>query len=216
MPNPMQIPLFLCALLTTATGALAQKPDGRSDARADSRADASGKSSDSSHSSHTSTHKVVVVNGKTIVDERTEDGRPAPSGGAAGGALPGGVPMPGGLPSLPEFDPEEMLKKLREQVEHEVGGAMPPLPLDGKWIDVRDGKHSASDSAKDSSASSSSSKDADHKGADHKSTGAKSTDAKTTDKKPTRTPDAATKDAPSKPTAEQPATEGGKLTPQKK
>ena len=100
----MRVPFLFCALLATATGALAQKPEGRSDARADAkadaRADASGKSSDSSHTSHTSTHRVVVENGRTIVDERTEDGRVVPSGGGAGGALPGGMPLPGGLPSL--------------------------------------------------------------------------------------------------------------------
>ena len=214
MTHPMQIPVLLCALLATATGAFAQKPEGRADAKADARADASGKSSDSSRSSHTSTHRVVVENGKTVVDERTEDGRVVPSGGAR----PGGLPLPGGLPAMPALDPEELLRNLREQLDRQLGGALPSIPFDGKRpldgrFDMRDGKHSASDSAKDSSSSSSSSRDADHKSSD-----AKGTDAKTSGTKITNSKSSGSKPAPAtvEPMAEPPATKGGTLTPRRK
>lgn len=163
MPHPTLFSLSLCTLL--AANAMAQEPRppvGKADARADARAEARGdhKSSDSSRSSQTVTHRVVVVNGKTIVDERTENGRPAPAGRGAGSA--GGA---GGLPPLPELDAEEMLRKLREQVERDIGGGLPPLPVGGRPVgglpvDGRRASDRASDSSKhsDSSKQSSSSK----------------------------------------------------------
>lgn len=167
MANPMRTPIFLCALLASATGAFAQNPDGRSnaraEARAEARADAHGNpsnSSESSHSSHTSTHRIVIENGRTVVDERTEDGRAAPAGRRIGGGFPGG------MPALPDCDPEEMLRKLREEVERDVGRGMPTIPLDGKPGRSRD-----SGSAKDSASGHSSSKE--EKSSKHKGSGGK-------------------------------------------
>ncbi len=159
MPHAKLLSLSLCSLFTATLVAQAPRPqvgkaEGKAEARAEAKANADDKSSDSSRSSHTVTHKVVVVNGKKIVDERTENGRPAPAGGGAGGA------GPVGLPPLPDLDAEEMLRKLREQVEREVGGGLPPLPRGDQPL----GGGRASDRATDSSRRAPSSKHSETKG----------------------------------------------------
>ena len=140
--NHKLLPLSLCALFATTCMAHAQRPTAeKADARAEARANADARSSDSSRSSHSVTHKVVVVNGKTIVDERTENGRPTPAGGAGGAG-------PVGLPPLPELDAEEMLRTLREQVEREIGGGLPPRPAGATPHDARRANDAARDTAK--------------------------------------------------------------------
>jgi len=110
----MQSTHWLTSLSFLALAAVelpAQQP-----ARAEARAEARPATA---RSSQTVTHRVVVENGKTVVDERTVDGKPV-----GGGKLGGGVrPVPGGA-----IDAEEMLRKLREQVEGDLGRALPPLP----------------------------------------------------------------------------------------
>lgn len=98
-------------LFMSAVPLFAQDPvrsDQKSEARAEARATGSQRV----------THRVVVVNGKKVVDERTVDGKPAPGGGAGSGD-----------PGLGGLDAEEMLRKLREQVERDVGGGLPPVDL---------------------------------------------------------------------------------------
>jgi len=122
MHHPTLLVLPFCSLLLGVATAQTPSPaPGKADARADARAEAHA-TADGSRSSQSVTHRVVVINGKTVVDERTVDGKPVP-GGVAG-------PAGGGFPPLPPLgtDPEEMLRKLREQMEREMGGDLPPMP----------------------------------------------------------------------------------------
>ena len=175
MPHTTLFSFSLCTLLATAAVAQTPAPKvAKADARAEARAKADAKSSDSSHSSHTVTHRVVVENGRTVVDERTENGSPVPAGG----------PGPAGVPPLPAIDADEMLRKLREQVEREVGG---------KPFDARRASDRASDSASDTSKQSGSSPGTNSKDASTKGSSGKIS----------RTP----------PTAPRPTGERGKLPP---
>jgi hypothetical protein len=152
MPRTTLFSFSLCTLLATAPVAQEPSPEGcKANARAEARASADGKSSDSSRSSQTVTHRVVVKNGQKIVDERIENGKPAPADGGGGAGL-------GGLPPLPALDADEMLRRLREQVEEEVGLGRPPIPAGGKPLDARRASDRASDSASDSSKKGDSSK----------------------------------------------------------
>jgi len=114
--------------LSVPAAAYAQGPTPkRSDARAEARAEA--RSDGGSSKTHSVTHRVVVVNGKTIVDERTENGRPV-GGGARRGAGRRPAPMP--MPKLE--DPQEILRRMKRQLERELGRELPlggfdePLP----------------------------------------------------------------------------------------
>ena len=89
--------LSLLAILISAGLAGAQK---KSDAKA------------GSSSTKTSTHRVVIVNGKKIVDEKTVNGKKVPSSGD--------IDLPSGE------DAEEMLRKLRERMRREMGKGLPP------------------------------------------------------------------------------------------
>lgn len=128
MPSPLSVrtntmhptlalvaPLLLMA--AQASPVFAQQagvPGGGGVARAEAHANAT------NGESRTATHRVVVVNGKTVVDERTESGKPI--GGGAGG-FP--VPMPGCASA------DDMLRQLQEQVARDMaaqGGGLPMPP----------------------------------------------------------------------------------------
>ena len=64
-----------------------------------------------STSKQTSTHRVVVVNGKTIVDEKTVDGRRVPSKGVD-------APLPG-------LDPQKMIRELRDRMRKAEAKGLP-------------------------------------------------------------------------------------------
>ena len=184
MPHTTLFSFSLCTLLATAAVAQTPAPKvAKADARAEARAKADAKSSDSSHSSHTVTHRVVVENGRTVVDERTENGSPVPAGG----------PGPAGVPPLPAIDADEMLRKLREQVEREVGGGLPPIPVGGQPLDGRRASDRASDTASNTSKQNGSSP----------GTNSKDASTKGSSGKVSRTP----------PTAPRPTGERGKLPP---
>lgn len=107
-------------LLVAIAPLTAQQAGPASRAHAEAHANASGGESRSS------THRVVVVDGRTVVDERSENGRPVGPGGAAGrGPLP---PLPP-LPSPGADDTGEMLRRLQEEVRRllEQQG-LPPQP----------------------------------------------------------------------------------------
>jgi hypothetical protein len=122
---------FACLLLPIALAA--QTPPSTSNAEAKAEAKASSNSSDSkskkSSSSQTVTHRVVVVNGKTIVDEKKVDNKPA-----LGGRKPAGLGL-GGTPTIDiEAMKQEMMRKLRKQLKKDMGGSTirPPLRIGGK------------------------------------------------------------------------------------
>jgi hypothetical protein len=186
MPHTTLFSFSLCTLLATAAVAQTPAPKAaKADARAEARAEADAQQSDSSRSSHTSTHRVVVENGRTVVDERTENGSPVPAGGAG--------PGPAGVPPLPAIDADEMLRKLREQVEREVGGGLPPIPVGGQPLDGRRASDRASGSASDTSKSSGASPGKNTKDAATKGTSGK--------------------DSRTAPTPPRPTGDGGKLPP---
>lgn len=71
-----------------------------------------GKDCKSDSSSSSSSHRVVVVNGKTVVDERTENGKPVAGGPSKAGPC----------------DPEEMRRRLEEMMKAARKGFPVPLP----------------------------------------------------------------------------------------
>ena len=108
---------FACLLLPLTIAA--QAPPSTSKAEAKAEAKASANSSDStskkSGSSQTVTHRKVVVNGKTIVDEKKVDNNPA-----KGGLL--------GAPFDIEKMQRDLMKKLQEQMKQNGGIQIrPPL-----------------------------------------------------------------------------------------
>ncbi|MBL8753760.1 MAG: hypothetical protein JNK15_10710 [Planctomycetes bacterium] len=113
--------LPLCATVATA------QQNGRAEAKAEAHAHASARGGESS----TSTHRVVVENGKVVVDERTTNGKPA-GGAGAGAGRPGPMPplpLPGDVPSA-----DELLRQLQEQVRRDAdaeGGTAPTRPVPG-------------------------------------------------------------------------------------
>ncbi|MFO1078388.1 MAG: hypothetical protein U1E73_11760 [Planctomycetota bacterium] len=96
--------LLLCAAALAAL-APAQQAN-RSEARAEARASAT------NGQSHSATHRVVVENGKTVVDEHTDDSTPAA----------------GPLPAMPSA--EDLLRQLQEQMR--CGLPVPAKPAAGK------------------------------------------------------------------------------------
>lgn len=120
--------LFLSSLAVLAATAPCQRHESERvevESRADARADARG--GDTRRVTHTVTHRVVVVNGKTVVDERTENGKPVKSFrrgpvGGIGRRVDRGVDRPS-LPAMP--DPQETLRRMKEQLERELGRELP-------------------------------------------------------------------------------------------
>lgn len=102
----------MLVLATLATRGHTQERGGAV-ARADAQAQAT------NGSSRTATHRVVVENGKTVVDERTEHGKPVGSGAPAD-PLP---PLPG------VGSPEDLLRELEAQMGRQLGEAGGVLPL---------------------------------------------------------------------------------------
>ncbi len=88
--------------------------------------------SHTSQSAHSSSHRVVVVDGKTVVDETIVDGKQVRSGGGGGAG--------GGLP--PGIDPEAMLRELRARMP-DVGHDLPPV---GKDAPSKSSAHASSSS----------------------------------------------------------------------
>jgi len=120
---PRTTDLLLSTLFaTTALAPLAAQAPRGADARADAKAEARADGADRSHQSRSSSHRVVVRNGRTIVDERTENGRPVPSGKAGPSPKAGGAPAP----AMP--DPEELLRQMRERMRRQLEGALPDRP----------------------------------------------------------------------------------------
>jgi hypothetical protein len=97
----IRYPFAILAILISPGLAHAQK-------RSDARAEAKAESSDNQKT--TTTHRVVVVNGKKTVDEKTVNGKRVPS--HVGGVTPGA-------------DPEAMLRELRERMRREMGRGVP-------------------------------------------------------------------------------------------
>lgn len=117
MTQALPILASCAALLAPLAG---QKPanqhaEARAEAHAEAHADGRG-GVPGSRDVHSATHRVVVENGRTVVDARTVDGKPVP----AGAAQPAQPPLP--------VDPAELLRRLREQVERAVGAGSPPAP----------------------------------------------------------------------------------------
>lgn len=117
MPMHLQILPFLTPFALLALGPVAaaqQQP-----ARADAEAHATARGGEST----SSTHRVVVVNGKTVVDERTENGKPAARGGATPMPVPPMPPLPNGESA------EEMLRRLQDELRRQLEQqGLPPLP----------------------------------------------------------------------------------------
>lgn len=128
MPSIYKTFSLLALTALAAATPCQEKKTSRAEARAEARADAGG--SGDKRSSHSVTHRVVVVNGKKIVDERTENGRPVGSGRVGSGR----PPLPG-KPAVPDAD--ELLRRMREQLERDLGRKLPlggfgePLPKQG-------------------------------------------------------------------------------------
>ena len=112
---------FACLLLPLTIAAQAPPSTSKAEAKAEAKASANSSDSKSKKSSscQTVTHRKVVVNGKTIVDEKKVDNKPAK----------------GKLPGAP-FDIDNMqrdlMKKLQEQMKQQMkqnGGFQirPPL-----------------------------------------------------------------------------------------
>lgn len=104
------LPLLSAAFLAAAP-LIAQQPAPQSssasaNARAEARAEANGSGPQSSQQRRTVTHRVVVRNGRKVVDERTENGKPVPAGNGNGRS---------GMP-----DAEAMLRRMREQMQREL------------------------------------------------------------------------------------------------
>ena len=110
MPSIYKTFSLLALTALAAATPCQEKKTSRAEARAEARADAGG--SGDKRSSHSVTHRVVVVNGKKIVDERTENGRPVGSGRVGSGR----PPLPG-KPAVPDAD--ELLRRMREQLERD-------------------------------------------------------------------------------------------------
>lgn len=120
MTQALPILASCAALLAPLAG---QKPanqhaEARAEAHAEAHADGRG-GVPGSRDVHSATHRVVVENGRTVVDARTVDGKPVPAG-AAPPAQPAQPPLP--------VDPAELLRRLREQVERAVDAGSPPAP----------------------------------------------------------------------------------------
>lgn len=115
--HPLASPVLSLLLLATLVAPVEAQDRGHAEARADAQAHATGDSVRSV------THRVVVVNGKTVVDERTENGKPVGRGAVGGPQLP----LPGA------GAPEDLLRDLEAQMRRqlgEVGGGI-PLPSVG-------------------------------------------------------------------------------------
>lgn len=130
MSHPKSAIPFLFALVACCASAFAQQPaNQKSEAKAEARAEA--RSDGGGSKTHSVTHRVVVVNGKTVVDERTENGRPVDKG-AAPRRRGRGRPAPAG------GDARETLRRMKEQLERDLGRELPlggfdePLPKPGK------------------------------------------------------------------------------------
>jgi len=106
----------LIACISLSVSALGQTPpsSGKAEAKAEARASANASGSgDKSSSSQTVTHRVVVVNGKTIVDERKVNNKPVKSPNPIGRR----GPRPGtDLESLQR----EMMRKLEQQMQKDI------------------------------------------------------------------------------------------------
>jgi len=107
------VPLACLLLPFSAAAQTPPSANSKAQANAEAKANSSDSKSNKSSSSQTVTHRVVVENGKTIVDERIVDNKPAKGGR---------------LPIAPGMDPEEMMRKMREQLEREMGGLPISLP----------------------------------------------------------------------------------------
>lgn len=129
--NPLPIAFTFACLAMIATPLTAQghtaqghgkgagdRSAGKAEAHAEARADGKGSGPRTSRSSQTVTHRVVVENGRTVVDERTENGRRVPAGKGRG---PGLVP-PVGEPSA---QIEELMERMRRETERQ-GAGLPP------------------------------------------------------------------------------------------
>ncbi|MCR9247396.1 MAG: hypothetical protein NXI31_20390 [bacterium] len=137
--------LCLGAGLLLHTPASAQASGGTTPAKANAAARASATARangpQTSRSSHSVTHRVVVRNGRTIVDERTENGRP--TRGGKGRGKPGAA--------LPFGDPHAEVEKMMERMRREMPRGTIDLPrLDPRK--ARGGAERARDSAKASDA----------------------------------------------------------------
>ena len=121
---------FACLLLPLTIAAQTPPSTSKAEAKANASANSSDSKSKKSSSSQTVTHKVVVKNGKTIVDEKTVNGKPVKGGkGRAGKGL--------GLGGMPSMDTDaimrDMMKDLRKQLGKDMEGITirPPLRVTG-------------------------------------------------------------------------------------
>ncbi len=146
--------LALIAAPLTAQGhgkGAGDRSSGKAEARAEARADSKGSGPRTSRSSHTVTHRVVVENGRTVVDERTENGRRVPTGKGRG---PGLVP-PVGEPSA---QIEELMERTRREMERQ-GAGLPPAAKERAVREVERAMDSARATDSSRSADRSSSRD---------------------------------------------------------
>lgn len=115
MPPLSFFPFSLMALTLAGLAASQQAQQQGGQARAEAHATAQGGESKSA------THRVVVVNGKTVVDERTENGKPVGNGGGAGLLPP--LPLPAG------DNADQMLRRLQDEVRRQLEQqGTPPMP----------------------------------------------------------------------------------------
>ena len=128
------LPLTLTAQTPPSTSESTSEANAEANASANSSSNSSDSKSKKSSSSQTVTHRKVVVNGKTVVDEKKVNNKPAK------GSLPGG--------SL-DIDKmkDEMMRKLQEQLKNQLKDhkgitIRPPLrvttDLPGKGKGLRD------------------------------------------------------------------------------
>lgn len=118
------LPLAL-ALPTLAQDTGRAHAEARAEARADAKADA--RADASQRRSHT--RRVVVVNGKTVVDEETVDGKPVRPGRRPAPA----IPRQPRLPELPELpDPERLLEELERDLPADARDLLRRARQDGK------------------------------------------------------------------------------------
>jgi hypothetical protein len=126
--NPRTLWLVSPLALLALAGPGTSQHDGNGNAKAHAEANATAQGGEC----RTSTHRVVVVNGKTVVDERTENGVPVgPAGGRPGGngAAPLQPRLP--MPQLGGTSAEEMMRQMQEEVRRQMEQqqrATPPLP----------------------------------------------------------------------------------------
>ncbi|MFT4513820.1 MAG: hypothetical protein ACI89X_001685 [Planctomycetota bacterium] len=121
---------FACLLLPIAMAAQTPPATSTAEANAEASANSSGSKSKKSSSSQTVTRRLVVVNGKTIVDEKKVNNKPVKGGRKSGGK---GLGL-GGTPALDiEEMKRDMMRKLRKQLDKDVGGhtIRPPLRVGG-------------------------------------------------------------------------------------